>query len=157
MIFWVFYYSLKIFWEWMRTVMIKLFPVLMGLLVCFSRSGWMTLLGQISIEVLAFVLKNNFLLKSATNIVIIADMSRIDRIEIWFAKKRVSVTLWILRIDGSISGFICCHNPGPGNGMGLADYTRGSACLQIASLFSCLLNNLLEMRVNSNSWVTGSF
>lgn len=62
--------------------MIKLFPVLMGLLVCFSRSGWMTLLGQISIEVLAFVLKNNFLLKSATNIVIIADMSRIDRIEI---------------------------------------------------------------------------
>lgn len=54
------------------------------------------------------------------------------------------VILWVLRVGDDISDFISHWNPGPGNGLGLADYTGGSVCLQIASLFSYLLNNLLE-------------
>lgn len=78
------------------------------------------------------MLKNDLLLKSAANILITSDMGCLDRIEISLAKKRVLVTLWVLRVDG-IFGFICHQNPGPGNGLGLADYTGGSVCLQIAS------------------------
>lgn len=65
------------------------------------------------------------------------------RVETWLAKKRVSITLWVLRVDGGISGFIFHQNPGPGSELGFADYPGGSVCLQIASLFFCLLNNLL--------------